>query len=61
MLYDAFPWKGPMVIREPDFALFDGIARQARFVVPGLVGTESDRYYPGFQTLTTSRSPRCPR
>jgi len=46
MLYDAFPVAGPMVIREPDFALFDGIKLAKGSAFPGLVGTESDRYYP---------------
>ena len=50
MLYDAFPVEGPMVIREPGFALFEGTGVKAGSSFPGLVGIESDRYYPGFQT-----------
>jgi len=50
MLYDAFPVAGPMVVRDPDFVLFDGIRLQAGSSFPGLIGVESDRYYPGHQT-----------
>jgi hypothetical protein len=50
MLYDAFPVAGPMVIREPGFALFEGTGVKRGSSLPGLVGIESDRYYPGFQT-----------
>jgi hypothetical protein len=50
MLYDAFPVSGPMVIREPEFALFEGIRLRKGSSFPGLIGIESDRYYPGFQT-----------
>lgn len=50
VLYDAFPVAGPMVIREPGFALFDGIGVEKGSAFPGLVGTESDRYYPGDPT-----------
>jgi hypothetical protein len=46
-LYDAFPVSGPMVVRDPEFVLFDGIAVRKGSAFPGLVGTESDRYYPG--------------
>ena len=41
---------GPMVVRDPDFVLFDGIRLQAGSSFPGLIGVESDRYYPGHQT-----------
>jgi hypothetical protein len=50
VLYDAFPVAGPMVVRQPDFVLFDGIRTKAGAEYPGLVGIESDRYYPGHQT-----------
>jgi hypothetical protein len=50
VLYDAFPVSGPMVVREPDFVLFDGIRVRKGSAFPGLVGVESDRYYPGQQT-----------
>lgn len=50
VLYDAFPVSGPMVVRDPDFALFDGIRTQVGAKYPGLIGIESDRYYPGQQT-----------
>jgi len=50
VLYDAFPVAGPMVVRQPDFVLFDGIRTRAGAEYPGLVGIESDRYYPGHQT-----------
>jgi hypothetical protein len=50
MLYDAFPVEGPMVVREPGFALFEGTGVKRGASFPGLVGIESDRYYPGFQT-----------
>ncbi|MCU0294677.1 MAG: hypothetical protein MUD05_01330 [Candidatus Nanopelagicales bacterium] len=50
VLYDAFPVSGPMVIREPGFALFDGIKVSRGTSFPGLIGIESDRYYPGQQT-----------
>ncbi len=49
-LYDAFPVSGPMVIREPDFGLFDGIKVSKGTALPGLIGIETDRYYPGYQT-----------
>lgn len=56
-LYDAFPVSGPMVIREPDFVLFDGIRTRAGAAYPGLIGTETDRYYPGHQTPTRIEVP----
>lgn len=49
-LYDAFPVSGPMVIREPEFALFEGIKLSKGSSFPGLIGVETDRYYPGHQT-----------
>lgn len=49
-LYDAFPVSGPLVIREPDFELFEGITLDKGTSYPGLIGTETDRYYPGHQT-----------
>lgn len=49
-LYDAFPVSGPMVIREPDFALFEGLGVGKGDSFPGLIGVETDRYYPGHQT-----------
>jgi len=49
-LYDAFPVSGPMVVREPDFVLFEGIKTRAGASYPGLIGVETDRYYPGHQT-----------
>lgn len=49
-LYDAFPVAGAMVIRQPDFALFDGINLSKGTSFPGLIGDETDRYYPGHQT-----------
>lgn len=50
VMYDAFPVSGPMVVREPDFALFDGTGAKAGASYPGLIGIEADRYYPGHQT-----------
>ncbi len=50
VLYDAFPVSGPMVVREPDFALFGGTGVTKGSSFPGLIGVESDRYYPGHQT-----------
>lgn len=50
VLYDAFPVSGPMVVRDPDFVLFDGIRTQVGAKYPGLIGIEADRYYPGQQT-----------
>lgn len=50
LLYDAFPVSGPMVVREPDFVLFEGTGVKAGLSFPGLIGVESDRYYPGHQT-----------
>ncbi len=49
-LYDAFPVAGPMVVREPDFALFEGLNVRKGSSFPGLIGTETDRFYPGHQT-----------
>lgn len=50
LLYDAFPVSGPLVVREPDFVLFEGTGVKAGSSFPGLIGVESDRYYPGHQT-----------
>lgn len=50
VLYDAFPVSGPMVVRDPDFALFEGTGVSKGSSFPGLIGVESDRYYPGHQT-----------
>jgi hypothetical protein len=49
-LYDAFPVAGPMVVREPEFVLFEGLKVDKGSSFPGLVGVEADRYYPGHQT-----------
>ena len=56
-LYDAFPVSGPLVIREPDFALFDGIRLRKGSSFPGLIGVETDRYYPGPKTPTDIEVP----
>ncbi len=49
-LYDAFPVAGALVVREPDFVLFDGIKVAKGSSFPGLIGDETDRYYPGHDT-----------
>jgi len=49
-LYDAFPVAGPLVVREPGFALFEGLRVRKGSSYPGLIGVETDRYYPGHQT-----------
>lgn len=48
--YDAFPVRGPMVIRDPDFFLFRDLNVSRGKQYPGLVGTEIDRVYPGSDT-----------
>ncbi|MCB0919737.1 MAG: hypothetical protein KDC39_14340 [Actinobacteria bacterium] len=51
MQYDAFPVSGPMVVREPDFVLFEGIKGvRTGASYPGLVGIEADRFYPDSHT-----------
>jgi hypothetical protein len=57
MLYDAFPVSGPMVVRDPDFVLFDGIRTDKGASYPGLIGIESDRYYPSPPTPRTIEVP----
>ena len=56
-LYDAFPVAGPLVVREPDFVLFDGIKVSKGSSFPGLIGVETDRYYPGHDTPTQIEVP----
>jgi hypothetical protein len=50
MLYDAFPVQGPLVVRDPDFVLFEGTGARRGTQFPGLIGVETDRYYPGVDT-----------
>ncbi len=49
-LYDAYPVTGPMVIRDPDFFLFAGTGVQEGSKIAGLLGIETDRYYPHAST-----------
>lgn len=44
--YDAFPVTGALVIRDPDFFLFEGTGVTAGTQLNGLLGSEIDRYYP---------------
>ncbi len=46
MLYECFPARGPFVVRDPAFFLFEGTGASAGRSYAGLVGSEIDRAYP---------------
>ncbi len=46
MLYECFPARGAMVVRDPAFFLFAGTGARKGSAYAGLVGTEIDRAYP---------------
>lgn len=46
LLYECFPAKGALVVRDPDFFLFAGTGARAGSSYPGLIGVEIDRAYP---------------
>ena len=45
-MYDAYPVQGPLTIRDPDFFLFAGTGVSQGSQLDGLLGPETDRYYP---------------
>ncbi|MEP7159955.1 MAG: N,N-dimethylformamidase beta subunit family domain-containing protein [Dermatophilaceae bacterium] len=46
MLYECFPARGPFVVHDPTFFLFEGTGASAGRPYAGLVGSEIDRAYP---------------
>ena len=61
VLYDAFPVAGPMVVRQPDFVLFDGIRTKAGPNIPAWSASSPTGTTRAIRPRRISRCRRCRR